>query len=197
MEFTGDSVPFFSWEAWGEGFGNNTTTIVTVPCGTRNDYFGALNGAFLNVVESTPALSATSNNDNWGVVQVLSAPTCSTPAVVNAVPTSGFHFDHWSDGSTLNPYSFTVDGDTDIIAYFAPDGGTNGIDDATQEGVTIAIQGTTLTIRGADGKTSVVTDLMGRTLYSGITTSRIELPATGVYFVRVGDRPARKVVALR
>ncbi len=40
---------------------------------------------------------------------------------------------------------------------------------------------------------------MGRTVHHSTagTMLRVDLPAAGVYFVRVGERTARKVVAVR
>ena len=74
-----------------------------------------------------------------------------------------------------------------------------GIDDVAWEGIEVALQGSTLTIHGATGEPVTITDLMGRCLYSARATesTHVALPSAGVYFVRVGDRPARKVVAAR
>ena len=59
-----------------------------------------------------------------GSVQILTMPTCTNPqAVVYAVANSGYQFDHWSDNSTSNPYSLTVNEDMGLTAYFVPDGG--------------------------------------------------------------------------
>ncbi|MCQ2281993.1 MAG: hypothetical protein MJZ99_05155 [Bacteroidales bacterium] len=55
-----------------------------------------------------------------GYVVVLTQPTCTAPqAVVNAVAIPGYRFDHWSNGSTANPYSFNLSQNTSLVAYFA------------------------------------------------------------------------------
>ena len=74
-----------------------------------------------------------------------------------------------------------------------------GIGDVEWEGIELDLQGSALTIHGATGEPVTVTDLMGRCLYSARATepTHVALPSAGVYFVRVGDRPARKVVAAR
>ena len=74
-----------------------------------------------------------------------------------------------------------------------------GIGDVAWEGIELNLQGSALTIHGATGEPVAVTDLMGRCLYSARATepTHVALPSAGVYFVRVGDRPARKVVAVR
>ena len=74
-----------------------------------------------------------------------------------------------------------------------------GIGDVAWEGIELNLQGSALTIHGATGEPVAVTDLMGRCLYSARATepTHVAFPSAGVYFVRVGDRPARKVVAVR
>ena len=39
-------------------------------------------------------------------------------ATITATPKSGYKFTRWSDGSTANPYSFTVTGNVSLTAYF-------------------------------------------------------------------------------
>ena len=74
-----------------------------------------------------------------------------------------------------------------------------GIGDVAWEGIDLNLQGSALTIHGATGEPVAVTDLMGRCRYSARATepTHVALPSAGVYFVRIGDRPARKVVAVR
>ncbi|MBR4917905.1 MAG: leucine-rich repeat protein [Bacteroidales bacterium] len=42
-----------------------------------------------------------------------------TQLTLTATPVFGYHFDHWSDGSTDNPRTLTLTRDTVIMAYFA------------------------------------------------------------------------------
>ena len=44
------------------------------------------------------------------------------PHTVKALPERGFFFDHWSDGSTANPYTVNLTSDTTLYAYFEIDG---------------------------------------------------------------------------
>ena len=49
-----------------------------------------------------------------------------------------------------------------------------------------------------DGETVSLYDIMGRQLASSRqSTFTIHLPAPGIYLVKLGDRPARKIVAIR
>ena len=134
-------------------------------------------------------------------------PSCTNPqAVIYASANSGYRFDHWSDGNTANPYSLTVTEDTELIGYFVPDGGTQGIDDLTSvDGMKVYTRGNTIVIdfsgqQAADGRQSVVVyDVMGRVIKQTSDSGQqaaIEIPVTsaGVYMVKVGDQPSRKVL---
>ena len=182
---------------------------VYIPCG-RTPYYTAAEGwsRFTNFIEEGENIfSAVSADNQMGVVQILTRPTCTNPqAVIYASPNSGYRFDHWSDGNTANPYSLTVTEDTELIGYFVPDGGSNGIDDAeTADNIKVYTRGNTIVIdfsgqQAAVSKQDIVVyDVMGRVIKQSADSGQqaaIEIPVTsaGVYMVKVGDRPSRKVL---
>ncbi len=43
---------------------------------------------------------------------------CDSTAVISATANSDYHFDHWSTGSTANPDTITLAGDSTLTAYF-------------------------------------------------------------------------------
>ena len=45
---------------------------------------------------------------------------CDSTAVITATPHYGYHFSHWSNGSTANPDTLYLTGDSTVTAYFAP-----------------------------------------------------------------------------
>ena len=45
---------------------------------------------------------------------------CDSTVVVQATVNYGYHFDHWSNGSTINPDTVTLTDDITITAYFQP-----------------------------------------------------------------------------
>ena len=45
---------------------------------------------------------------------------CDSSVVVSASPRYGYHFSHWSNGSTANPDTLYLTGDSTVTAYFAP-----------------------------------------------------------------------------
>ena len=236
-----------------------STVPVYIPCGTLALYAARL-PYMNNFVEETFTFSAVSEDENKGSVQVLNEPTCTNPnAVLNAVPTNGYRFDHWSTGSTSNPYSLTVTTDTIITAYFVSEGPqmftistavndplmgsvtgggeyaegstvtltavpnsgytfalwldgntnnprtitvtedatytavfqeSNGIIDVDGNNIHIYVEGGNIRINGIENEKVQVFDMVGRPVGTQ------SLP-TGVYMVRVGTFPARRVVVIR
>lgn len=164
---------------------------VYIPCGSSTSYYSRWS-YFTNFIEEDGfTFTATSANDQQGTVQILTMPTCTSPqAVVYASANSGYHFDHWSDNSTSNPYSLTVTEDLNLVAYFAADGGgTEGIDDIDAAGIRIYIEAGRIVVEGTTDEVNVY-DMKGRNIRND------NLPA-GVYMVKVGNLPARKVVVMR
>lgn len=129
--------------------------------------------------------------ENKGTVQVLTEPTCTNHnAVVYAQPASGYRFDHWSTGSTDNPYSLTVVVDTVITAYFVLEGDTQGIEGVERDDMQIIVSNGHIVVEGVEQKDIHVYDITGRTRHNHALPS-------GVYIVKIGQLPARKVVVLQ
>lgn len=120
-------------------------------------------------------------------------------ARVTAACHPGYHFEMWSDGSTLSDYSFQVTEDVDLMAIFLP-GDSVGISRVDKLPFQLAAAGREIVIKGVSGMNVEVFDAIGRMIY-GTKRSDDELhisPATsGCYVVRVGGYPAQKVVLLR
>ena len=172
-------------------YGVPSTIPVYIPCGSSMSYYSRWS-YFSNFVEEEGfTFTATSANEQQGTVQILTIPTCTSPqAVVYATANSGYHFDHWSDGSTSNPYSLTVTDDLDLIGYFVSDSGTEGISDVDADCFRIYSDNGRIVIEGAEGETTSIYDIMGRNV------GNADLPA-GVYMVKIGNHPARRVVVIR
>ena len=167
---------------------------VTIPCGTLALYMSRLPSTWNNYTETTLSFAAQSADESMGTVQVLNEPTCTNPnAVLNAVPASGYRFDHWSTGSTQNPYSLTVTTDTVITAYFVSEGGTEGIEDINADGVNIYVKDGRIVVDGTTEEYSIY-DITGRIVAHSHCAEVSSPLSCGVYLVKVGLRPARKVV---
>ena len=121
-------------------------------------------------------------------------------ATLTAVPAEGYHFDHWNDGNTSNPRQVPVVVDATYTAFFVSLAGIEAVD---SEGPVIYQAGNSIIVESSDGlpiDNVSVYDAIGRQVYgteSKMSTYRIEVPSHGVYLVRIGDMPARKVVVIR
>ena len=177
---------------------------------------------FSNFVED-PAFQfeVASADETMGSVAVLTQPTCSAPtAVFNAIPNSGYRFDHWSDGNTENPRSLIVTSDTNIAAYFAAATSdtvyiyvhdtvyihdtiyitSEGIGDVEAISAKIYQRDGQIVVEGANGNTVVFYDVNGRMLatkHDEYAPLRFDAPVSGTYMIKIGNHPARKVVVVR
>ena len=140
---------------------------------------------------------AMSEDNAKGAVQIITQPSQTSPqATIIALPNTGYNFVHWSDGNTQNPRSLTVTQDTVLIAYFASN---QGIDEAENENITVRTANGHIMLEGINGERVYVSDVLGRVVYNATVNEKTEISVhnRGVYFVKVGNRPAQKVVVIR
>lgn len=175
---------------------------VDVPCGSLMSYYARWTW-FNNFVEEEGFhITATSADETMGHAVVVIAPTCSSPiSLVDAVAEQGYKFDHWSDGNTDNPRVFTLTGDSVIMAYF---GLPTGIDDIPSVEANVYANQGQIVVESGNGDMLpevMVYDVMGRSMaHSGTvygSNATFSVPATGVYMVKVGTMPARRVVVVK
>ncbi len=210
----GTTAPTLSSDAFSE---ISSTIPIYIPCVCSASYYSRWS-YFSNFIESGAAtFSAVSENDSKGVVQILTNPSCTAPqAVLYAVANTGYRFDHWSNGSTQNPYSLTVNQDTALVAYFVltsgegggegggdqggEGGGTEGIVDVQNAAFSIYSSANGITVTGADNQRVTVYNVQGMPIAMQQhcpNTFTFAVPSTGIYFVQVGDSKAQRVVMLR
>ena len=173
---------------------------IYVPCNAIQAYRSAphwgrfvnYHGDFVNEITCTP------NNAAWGSVNILEQPTCANGGVarIQAVPNAGYTFARWSDGNTQNPRTLTVTQDTVLIAYFASN---QSIAEAEKDNVSIRTANGHILLEGINGEQAYVTDVLGRVVYNATVNERAEIAVKnqGIYFVKIGSRPAQKVVVAR
>lgn len=121
-----------------------------------------------------------------------------------AQPAAGYHFLRWEDGngvvvSTDNPYTFTVTGDVSLVAVFEADP-TEGIDDIGGAEVNVYSTDGRIVVKGAENMEVNVYDVFGRVVRTQTAASgtvEFAMNASGVYLVKVGNAPARRVVVVR
>ena len=244
------------------------TARIYIPCGSTASYTSVQEWSqhFSTFIEELGyVLDVTASNEEHGSIEVISEPTCNNPqAELLATANEGYHFIHWSNGSTDNPLTITLNSDTAITAFFAIDslsvtvsindesmggvigGGiyaygdtatltatanegyhfegwsitpgyqnivtdnpltinvtedmsvvayfaadsTEGINGVLSSDIKVYSIGGRIMVEGADGETVQIFDMMGRTIHN-------EALPTGIYMVKVGNRPARKVAVIR
>lgn len=187
--------------------GVESTIPINIPCGSAMSYYSRWS-YFSNFQEDAGFIFETASADSsMGHVNVLAQPSCQAPtAVIYAVPNEGYHFTNWSDGITENPRSLVVTQDTSIIAYFSSGSNPNGIvnSDEYSQVHNVYADGGKIVVTGAEGEDVCLYDMMGHLLATrlgegvhGGTPLRFDVPASGVYLVRIGDRAARKVAVVR
>lgn len=178
-----EATPYsgYRFVRWSNGVYYNPYTFVPTADVDIIAYF-ADEGSIVN-------LSINVNDPSMGSVTGGGPYAVGMVAVLEAIPNMGYHFDHWSDGSTANPRQIPMTQDISLTAYFAPGGvGIDEIDN--DDDIDIHVQYDRIIVNGVTGETVRVFDIVGRPVVNG------SLPS-GVYLVKVGLRPARKVVVIR
>ena len=107
-----------------------------------------------------------------------------------------WQFVGWSDNGTGNPRSIFVTSDTAIVVLFEwVADSTQSIYDILSSDIKVYSLDGRIVVEGADGEEVRIYDMMGREMInSEVQNSRYP---TGIYLVRVGSRPARKVVVIK
>lgn len=100
--------------------------FIHVPCGATMNYSNnpQLN-QFSHFVEDGVYGAITLQQTVGGTIAITQEPTCSTPAIIEAIPATTYSFPaydfvSWSDGDTNNPRTLYVTNDTLISAIFTP-----------------------------------------------------------------------------
>lgn len=97
--------------------------LIIVPCNTLEAYRSSDPWRhFTNIRElDAPQISVTATEH--GSARVVTQPSCGndTATVSATAEDERWHFSHWSDGSTQNPYTLVLNGDSTLTAYFSID----------------------------------------------------------------------------
>ena len=166
---------------------------VIVPCGTLEAYRNAEGWSeFTNITEGVAYdFVALSEDEDAGFVNILKEATCEDMTVeVEAVPKGGGSFYYWEANgevvSSENPYSFTLEGDTRLVAVFS----TTGVGE-TEQSVSVYPNPARekITIEGAEASEVQVFNALGQVVKTVQNTNEVSLEGLpqGVYLLRVRD----------
>ena len=181
----------YRFSHWSNGSTNNPLTITFNSDTSLIAYFA---------IDSL-TVTASGNDETMGSVTGSGIYAYGDTATLLATANEGYHFEGWSitpgyqNIVTENPLTIVVTEDMSIIAYFAADN-TEGIDGIFSSDIKVYSLVGRIVVEGADGETLHIYDMMGREIQAFKHSSNQALP-TGVYMVKVGDHPARKVVVIR
>ena len=138
-------------------------------------------------------ITVNSANSSMGSVSGGGTYNSGSTATLTAIANSGYRFDHWQDNNTQNPRTITVTGNATYTAYFVA---TQGIDDVIADAVNVYTLGGQIVVE-TDLKDEIsIYDIVGRKVDGGRKT-RFDVPASGVYLVKIGTMPTQKVVVVK
>lgn len=170
----------FIFQRWSNGSTSNPLTFQVVDDTIITAFFEPL-------AETQYTITVISNDEMMGSVSGGGTFNEGSTISIVANANSGYHFDHWQDNNRENPRIITVTGNKTYTAYFAE--GQNDIDDISNGGIIIHSNDGRIVVEGTSDEVNVY-DMTGRIVRNE------NLPA-GVYMVKVGNLPARKVVVMR
>ncbi len=183
---------------WNDNDTNAIRTVIITSDTTFIAYFEA------DVVEETYTVTVASADPTMGTVSGGGQAVDGGSVVIRAAGNPGYHFTQWDDGNTDSVRTVVVHGNVTYTAYFAPDNGTEGIDGVATTNIRLYQRDGQIVVEDADGGVLpevVVYDAVGRkmetALAGGAPAYQFEVPTSGVYLVKIGDRPARRIVVIR
>lgn len=152
------------------------------------------------VLDSAIALPPDSNL--WVVIQPLDDDIIFGAKGINVPDANWFSNNNGATWGHLNdyqpPYSFCNRDIAWLIRCITSPAASVGIEEMEISDVTITTRSLLLTVDNPDRKTVRLYDMMGRLLTtSRLTTSTFHLPSPGIYLVKIDNRPAKKIVAIR
>ena len=186
-----EAMPIFPYrfDHWNDGDTHNPRQVFITQDTSFTAYF---------VGSAQYTVHARSNNLACGTVTGEGQYYEDAVAVLTAEPRAGCYFGGWADGDTTNPRAVLVQSDTTLVALFAREDDTVGLQPVVQEQLfTLSPNPTSgevmLTIANPDkGMTLQVVDAEGRTVMQHaigqdrrVLTLDLSAEPTGVYYIRL------------
>ncbi len=141
-----------------------------------------------NFAIDTHTVTAIANNNDRGVITGDGEYVYGTPCILTAIPYTGYVFKEWSNGIQTNPYAFQVTEDVELTAIFLSEDEV-GINIISEDRIDVHSSNGRIVVEGTTDEVRVF-DMTGRSV-------RNEALPKGVYMVKIGARPARRVVVMR
>ena len=177
----------YTFAGWSNGVTANPYTFAVI-----SDV--ELTALFVEEVEEVYTVTVESADPTMGSVSGGGQALNGGTVIITAIPNEGYRFLTWNDGNTENPRTVTVTGNITYTAYFES---TQGIGDIDATEIKIYTTGGRIVVQGAEGVEARVYDLTGREVVRPNQNGETPVLPSGVYLVKVGTLPARKVVVMR
>ncbi|MDY6372766.1 MAG: hypothetical protein SPL12_10805, partial [Bacteroidales bacterium] len=146
-------------------------------------------------VIATYQIEVRSESPEWGYATGGGQYEHGQSVTLEANAYEGYRFAGWTDGDTTSPRTIVVTGDSTFVATFAEKVGVN---EATGEDIVVVVCGHQIVVKGAEAMETTLYTVDGRVLYKGqLDGTPLTLPASGVYMLKIGDLPARRILAIR
>lgn len=175
---------------------NNSSRTATITITGSN----GVSSRTISVTQAGPTqytLTVNSANSNMGSVSGGGTYMSGTTATISATPKNGYRFVRWQDSNTQNPRTVTVTGNATYTAYFES---VEGIDNLESSIVNVYVTNGQIIVENVDGSKVTLYDDMGRILAVRQKTGspvRFFVASSGVFFVKIDNQPACKVVVVR
>lgn len=169
---------------WDNGSTSQTDNIF-VSCDTT------ITAIFVNLTVNT-------NNNAFGTA--VHEKQSNLVEKIQAIPNSEYHFDHWSNGCTLNPCLINLTSDSLVTAFFMANESPEGISDGFVESIKLYQHDGNIVVSGAAGHLVALYDMSGHLLETKRSEAEelyFDVANNGVYHVKIGDFPARKIVVIK
>jgi len=177
----------YTFAGWSNGIIANPYTFAVI----SNVELTAL---FVEEGEEVYTVTVESADPTMGTVSGGGQALSGSTLTIRAIPNNGHRFRCWNDGNTENPRTVTVTGNITYTAYFES---TQGIGDIDADEIKIFSTGGRIVVQGAERMEMRVFDRIGREVVKATRNGETPALPTGVYLVKVGTLPARKVVVMR
>lgn len=185
----------YTFQSWSNGVTANPYTFAVL-----EDV--ELTAIFVLPGEETYTVTVSVNDPAMGTATVNGNATATvtggTEVTLSATANSGYRFVKWNDDNTQATRTVTVNSNMSFTAIFES---VDGIEDVDADGIRIYSADGRIVVEGTDMEVRIY-DMMGRQIFnsesrnSKFETQSSQLSA-GVYLVKVGTLPARKVVVVR
>lgn len=184
---------------------NATNRIFNIPCGSYSSYSDTWSDpnliSSLHEPDVDISFTVLSSDPSRGLALIIQQNSrdiaCDSSVIIRAVADYGYQFDHWSNGSTNNPDTLYLTGDSIVVAYFVEEG-TQGINVTnSDDGISAYSLDNRIVINGLKGNNVAVYSVDGRiiaTKNNAYEQISIPIQYTGIYFVSIDGKQTHKVV---